>query len=141
MGCCGDNPQIEQVPAEGLPGDVLAIATWMGNRRERGRMTGRLYPRTGNGAQVYVDPRDAQAAPQLWHVIPQPQPRHYDEPDDADDMVIEVSADVPVIHAQGVHEIARALWPDMYKDVPGPIEGDTTYAPDFGAVLRLAANG
>lgn len=70
MSCCGDNNGIEIPPPEGREdGDVLAVALWAGNRREVGRITGRLYPRTGNKSKVWVNPRDAEAAPHLWQVI------------------------------------------------------------------------
>lgn len=71
MGCCGDTGTM---PAPTVrPGDVLAYATWDGNRVERGRATGRPYPRTGNGKIESVDPLDVAAAPHLWRLVEQPK--------------------------------------------------------------------
>lgn len=69
MTCCGNNVDID-VPTVGdqQPGDVEAMSLWLGNRQERGKATGRLYPRTGNGKRVWVDPRDVAARPDLWRV-------------------------------------------------------------------------
>lgn len=80
---CGDcgTPNIDLPPVgDPQPGDVLAFATWAGNRQERGRATGRLYARSGNGKEMYVAPADIDASPQLWRrkdVLPLPtaQPR------------------------------------------------------------------
>lgn len=59
MACCGDKHPVNTPPAgERLETDVLARAMWGGNRSFTGRVTGRAYPRTGNGKQVWVDPRD-----------------------------------------------------------------------------------
>lgn len=69
-GDCGDSPNIDLPPVgEPLPGDELALATWAGNRQERGRATGRLYPRIGWGRQAWVSPADIDAAPHLWRRV------------------------------------------------------------------------
>lgn len=71
-GSCGGSPyampDVELLPiGEQQPGDVLAQALWSGNRQERGRVTGRLYPRTSvNGSRVWVAPRDIDGAPDKW---------------------------------------------------------------------------
>src|SRR5690606_18255985 len=41
-GGCGDNPNVDAPVGEKQIGDILVQATWAGNRRERGPMTGRL---------------------------------------------------------------------------------------------------
>lgn len=72
MSCCGggntapipDTPQGDQ-----QPGDVLAMAVWAGNRQERGRVTGRLYPRAGNNKLVWVAKLDLEARPDLWRAV------------------------------------------------------------------------
>lgn len=70
MGCCGDNkPSSDNLSAEGMPGDVLTRAIWQGNRQQRGSVTGRLYPRGGNGKLMMVDPRDQAARPNLWQLV------------------------------------------------------------------------
>lgn len=67
MGCCGDNKPTNTQPGnEPLPGDVLAAAIYAGNRQEWGLISGRLYPRTGNGKLLYMDERDINAAPHMW---------------------------------------------------------------------------
>ena len=68
-GCCGD-PQPGDLIAIGehLEGDVMAEATWAGNRPQRGRATGRVY-RTGNWKRTWVDPADAAAQPELWQLV------------------------------------------------------------------------
>jgi hypothetical protein len=74
---CGDcgTPNIDLPPVgDPLPGDVLAIATWAGNRQERGRATGRLYARSGNGKQMYVAPADIDVSPHLWRRLDAPTP-------------------------------------------------------------------
>ncbi len=67
--CCGD-PQPGDLVAVGehLEGDVMVEATWAGNRPQRGRMSGRVY-RTGNWKRTWVDPRDAEAQPELWRLV------------------------------------------------------------------------
>lgn len=67
--CCGD-PQPGDLIAIGehLTGDVMAEATWAGNRPQRGRASGRVY-RTGNWKRTWVDPRDAEIDPHLWRVV------------------------------------------------------------------------
>ena len=79
MGCCGDDTPTPDVPVnEPQPGDVLARAIWNGNRVEVGRATRRHYPRTGNGKQVFVNPRDVEASPHLWQRVSEaPIPMSY----------------------------------------------------------------
>ncbi|NJL54387.1 hypothetical protein HC928_03760, partial [bacterium] len=61
MGCCGGGNNTPPTPAGAQqPGDVLAVASWGGNRAFVGAMTGRSYPRTGNGKLVWVDPLDVE---------------------------------------------------------------------------------
>jgi hypothetical protein len=74
MGCCGDSTPGPTGPTnEPLEGDVLAQALWHGNRQERGRVTGRLYPRTSYPKMLYVSEADVQVAPQHWKRINSPQ--------------------------------------------------------------------
>lgn len=74
MGCCGDNTQGPTGPDnEPLDGDVLAQAVWMGNAQRRGRVTGRLYPRTSFPKMLYVAEVDVNAAPMDWKRINSPQ--------------------------------------------------------------------
>lgn len=80
-GGCGDNESIELTPVgERLSGDALAVTLWSGNRQERGRATGRLYPRTGNGKHIWIAPEDIDAAPHLFaRVIDMPPPPSEDD--------------------------------------------------------------
>lgn len=60
-GTCGGGGNISvDVPPLGEPfeGSVLARAMWGGNGQKRGRVTGRLYARAGNGRLMYIDARD-----------------------------------------------------------------------------------
>lgn len=57
----------------GHPDGVTAVALWRGNRRERGAITGYLYPRAGNGTRLRVHPDDAKAAPHLFQPVNTPQ--------------------------------------------------------------------
>lgn len=66
MGCCGgDGTPVHKPAGVQLENDVLAIANWGGNRTFIGRVTGRAYPRTGNGKTVWVDPLDLAAMKEL----------------------------------------------------------------------------
>lgn len=70
MGCCGDSVPAQTKPdGERYDGDVMAMALWAGNRRERGIVSGRIYPRASKPKIVYVDPRDVAASPGLWQKV------------------------------------------------------------------------
>lgn len=71
---CGDCGEIVDAPPlqpsnAPEPGDVLVMALWGGNRSETGRMTGRRYPRTGNGNRLWVAALDADATPHLFRRV------------------------------------------------------------------------
>ena len=73
MGCCGDTQQGPTGPDnEPQAGDVLAQSQWHGNRQERGRVTGRIYPRTSFPKLMYVSASDVDAAPQHWKRVTSP---------------------------------------------------------------------
>lgn len=73
MACCGDSTQGPTGPTnEPLEGDILAQAVWHGNRQERGRATGRLYPRTSFPKMLYVDKEDVEKAPMHWRAVNSP---------------------------------------------------------------------
>jgi glycosyl transferase family 2 len=69
MGCCGESVVQSKPDGEKHDGDVMAMALWAGNRQERGRVTGRIYPRASKPKVVYVDPLDVAASPQLWQKV------------------------------------------------------------------------
>lgn len=80
MGCCSDQViQARQTLPGGEPGDVLVRAMWGGNRQVLGPVSGRLYPRSGNGRLMMVDPADAQARPDLWQPV-EPSPTRKERP-------------------------------------------------------------
>lgn len=137
MGCCGDEtPNPPDVPGnEPFEGSILVRAIWDGNRIERGIVTGRLYERAGNGKQIYVDARDVAAAPHLWRPIIETvsEPKRLN---------VATNGVKPVPSLNGVHEIARALFPNA---PPPDIEALAAIEPvgrgDVGQILRLAKNG
>lgn len=62
VACCGDIPKKGDIlMAQHLEGDILVRAKWRGNRKVVGRVSGRKYGRHGNGAQLWIDPRDYEA--------------------------------------------------------------------------------
>lgn len=73
MGCCGDSTPGPMMP-DGEPnaGDVLVQAQWGGNRTERGRATGKLYPRTSYPKMLYVNEADANLSPHLFRRVSEP---------------------------------------------------------------------
>lgn len=156
MACCGDTGPMENPPTnDPQPGDVLAMATWNGNRQERGRATGRHYPRTGNGKQEWVSPLDVKASPHLWRiveavqlppvVVPQiPIPSATPPPPGvvatADGAVLKTYPE-PV---HGIEEIAAALYPGRER-APEPVTLETIQAvprakakPNAAKVRKLA---
>lgn len=125
MACCGNGDGATPMN-EKQPGDVLAQALWLGNRTEHGRVSGRMYPRTGNGKELWIDPRDAQVSPHLWRVVE----REY--------------VPAPVMSAyRSVQSLAQAL-ADMQPSMPEIPRGApadhahiaTRHAPNFERVLR-----
>lgn len=120
MACCG---QTVAAPDSGdrQNGDVLAVALWGGNRREHGRATGRLYPRTGNGKTAWVDPRDIDAAPHLW--------RRADDAEDANSAVDNVH-DLAAQMMQRVMPRTARYQPQRAPHVP-------VTAPDVAAIVRM----
>ena len=73
VGCCGDVTVNTPPSGDRQEGDVLAVAIYSGNRRELGRSTGRLYPRVGNGARLWMDAKDIAASPTLWRAVSEPE--------------------------------------------------------------------
>lgn len=65
LACCGEYQEPTPVN-ERESGAVLVQALWEGNRQQRGAVTGKLYPRAGNGALMWVDARDVSYSPHLW---------------------------------------------------------------------------
>jgi hypothetical protein len=116
MACCGDSEPMDSGPInEPLPGDVEAMATWMGNRQERGRATGRLYPRAGNGKIMFVNPKDIEASPQLWTRTTQTNPLPTSQPR----MTLPAQANVRVITPAPPDAFPQMLMPPLLDGAQG----------------------
>lgn len=134
-GDCGDVPNTDIVVGERQSGDILAQAIWGGNRRERGAVSGRMYPRVGNGAQLWVDPRDADYSPHLWRrvatALPVPVPvmamqgSYTAEIIDGDDVLTDVA------------DVARAMLPGIQNPPPEPA-APAVVKPNARKVRQLA---
>lgn len=75
MACsnCGGTPvKQQQIAGQHQDGYVLVIANWGGNQRRKGKRTGNLYPYTGNGRRLWIDPADQQADPQSFVLVDPP---------------------------------------------------------------------
>jgi hypothetical protein len=70
MCSCQDKKAPPQVINQQEDGLVLARALYS-PRRAVGPVSGRKYPRTGLGHEVWIDPRDAEGHEDLWEIIPQ----------------------------------------------------------------------
>lgn len=69
MGCCGDNhPKGDAMTAH--ENDILVRVLWSANERYRGRVTGRDYGRIGHYQIVSMDPRDVNAQPHRFEIVP-----------------------------------------------------------------------
>lgn len=139
--CCGDEEIIEQPPAgQKAPGDVLAQAVWDGNRVERGLVTRRLYPRTGNGKVVWVNAEDVSAAPHHWRLYQPPVDKPQYQRLDAQPLQSRVK--VPSVH--GVEGIAAALHPGSVRGARVerveqlPALDPVQVTPDVSKVMELA---
>jgi len=135
--CCGKEIIVDKKPVSVRhDGDVLALAAWGGNSTKTGLVTGRLYPRTGNRKEVWVDPRDAAAAPHHWELVVEEAPL----------LVIERTA--PNGHkAEPVEEplfgvealVAGLVKAEILEEAPAPLgTGPIIIRPDFAKVARLA---
>lgn len=67
-GCGGSSAGTSSQAGERHEGDVLAKATWAGVRSETSFFAHRVY-RGGNGSELWVDPRDIHARPDLYQPI------------------------------------------------------------------------
>ncbi len=71
--CCGGDSVDSDSSLDGED-LVLAVATWGYNARIRGTITGTLYPRTGHGKELMVDPRDIEASAGMFVRVSPPPP-------------------------------------------------------------------
>lgn len=108
MGCCRDQATV--VSNDYLPDGVgvLARATWGGNKPVIGRATGTRYPRTGNGAHLYVHPEDIKAMPTMFRAVEEVAPAPVQAPEPVKPTVIK---------ANGFQEVVAALF-DIEKPPP-----------------------
>ena len=77
-GTCGGGGNVDmdiQPMGEMQDGFVLARALWGGNGSKRGRATGRLYARAGNGRLMYIDAQDVDNV--LWETTTPAQVQAY----------------------------------------------------------------
>lgn len=152
VGCCGDEGQPDTTPVgDKQPHDVLAQAQWRGNHTERGRATGRHYPRTSYPHFVWVDPRDIAAAPQHWRVADtQPPPKASSPRNAVDalaDKLIELGVwknpppplpDVPpVIPLPNIKRVKRLAGAIKYPTFVAPFKYYPSYS-DFWKLVELA---
>lgn len=135
MACCGETQPDEGPLDGGHPDGVLAQAIWMGNRIERGRVTGFMYPRIGNGHTTIVHPADIDARPDLWRRVELAPALDVDE--GADVRFFESAADGAVAPLQGVGDIARWLMPDAVHDAPNVPVAPAGTVPDVSRVSAL----
>jgi hypothetical protein len=70
MCSCTDKKPVSQPTNQKEEGLVLARALYT-PQRTVGPVSGRKYPRTGLGHEVWIDPRDAEAKPDYWEIIPE----------------------------------------------------------------------
>lgn len=109
MGCCADQIiQAPQVAPDGQPGDILVRAIWGGNQVKQGQITGRMYPRAGNGRLMYVDPADAAKRPDWWQPVDEPRPQ----------VASANGQPPPRMILNGLDEIGNALFPNAYRAKP-----------------------
>ena len=145
MCCGGDNPIKSFTPDQ--PGDIQAIAIWGGNRRELGIITGRLYPRGGNGNPMSVDPRDVDASPEKWQRVQPPTPAPVQTPQMRIAPIARQATPLSGKVLDGVGELVAAAY--GVKPAPVLTAGElaatlpqvaqpVTVKPDAGKVRRLA---
>lgn len=58
MACCGNFEVVDKPNGDPLPGDILVQALWVGNRIERGKVTGRATPRTAFPHTLWIAAED-----------------------------------------------------------------------------------
>lgn len=153
MGCCGDDGTVVFAPEseELQPDHVWAMATWGGNRDQRGFSTGKMYRRAGNGKILQVHKDDVAIAPHMWKEVPKqtfptaiqtpPKPTYaqmFPKPTTA-----QVGQAAPTVAApvDGLSGIAAALFPDREKTYTAEeIEAvrPSTVAPNINKLLALA---
>lgn len=130
MGCCGQTP-----PEPALArtySTVKAQPTFLGKRRMIGPVSGVNYGRVDSTYTVDVDPRDVQARPDLWRVLPTPTApvaASQDVPDDAPLTLPELVAELQLAWTP------KARPTTAEPTAPAPV---VATAPDVGRILKIA---
>ncbi len=134
MACCGTPPPASQALSDSY-GTVQARPKWgYGKRVAIGAVSGRNYGRIDSGYTVAIDPRDAQARPDLWDVIPEAKAElsaDEDEPDATDDI------------GDLFASLVRVTKPRMAAPpppTPPPAAVPVAVKPDVARVVRLGAS-
>ena len=130
MGCCGQTPPVPALAR--TYSTVKAQPTFLGKRQMIGPVSGVNYGRVDSTYTVDVDPRDVQARPDLWRVLPVPV-----VPAAA---VQEVDDDAPLTLPELVAELQLAWTPKTRPTAaePPPPAPVVATAPDVGRILRIA---
>lgn len=130
VSCCGDIIEVDNTPVnERRDGDVLAMAKWGGNSTRNGLVTGRLYPRTSYPKQVWIDPRDAAAAPQHWEVVVEEAPPAKANGHQSGQQ--KANSGVEAL-------VAGLIKAELLETAPTPAPESVAIRPDFAKVARLA---
>lgn len=115
MACCGANDPFTEAPSnEPFAGDVLAQALWNGNRVVMGKSTGRQYPRTGNGKQIWMAVDDIDASPHMFMRVEEPPVEYTDIQDIGRRFIDAIGVSVDgTSHALPVDALAGDVAPDV----------------------------
>lgn len=132
MACCTEPATPMAQPDAPAPNKVLARPKWgAGNRRERGVVTGVLYPPADSSQVIEIDPRDAAARPRHWEVIVVPQAVKPPPP-----------PMVAITPSPALQDLARRTLqlkvPPPQPPTPPPPAEIVPTAPDVARVTRLA---
>lgn len=126
--CCGGTPVPLASQDDLEPGMVLVRPTWGGRRRERGSVTGALYPRVDHTQTLIIDARDAAAAPGKWQVLATASPATVQVAEQMDD---DIAAFLAGAMASKVRVSPRVM------TVPPPA-APAAASPNIARVTRVA---
>ena len=93
-----------------FPGSVLVACVWDGKQQRVGQMSGIRYPKSGWGKWMWVHADDVAARPDLFR--PTNEPKFANPFTPTPSQVEMVNGSVPVVHAEGLDEIAAIWFPD-----------------------------
>ena len=119
--------------ADCIPGFVQVQTLWDGNKRVRGRQTGNLYERSGNGKIICIDPKDAAQSPELFRVLGPAANVVADAY-----MVRPLSLPAaPPVEMSAAEQIGRFLYPDLRAEPNEPAPAAAPPAPAKPDVQKL----